>query len=99
MGRITHLISERSLHRQLRLRTAYRSQKNPPYLQLAPNVMWKRRADVSHHYALSAVVCLTRFVLVFVQHGVSTNFMRASPAELFFLKLAQYMANSPSGYA
>ena len=49
--------------------------------------MWKHRADVSsHHNALSALVCLTRFVLVFVQHGVSTNFTRASPAELNYFK-------------
>ena len=33
MARITHLIGERSLHRQLpRLRTAYRSQKKPSIL-------------------------------------------------------------------
>ena len=49
--------------------------------------MWKHRADVSsHHNALSALVCLTRFVLVFVQHGVSTKFTRASPAELNYFK-------------
>ena len=29
---------------------------------------------------------LTRFVLVFVQHGVSTNVTRASPAELNYFK-------------
>ena len=85
VARIIHLISERSLHRQLqRLRTAYRSQKTPPFLQPAPNVMWKRREDASwHHNALSALVCLTMFVLVFVQHGVSTHFTRGSPAELY----------------
>ena len=49
--------------------------------------MWKHRADVSsHHNALSALVCLTRFVLVFVQDGVSINFTRASPAELNYFK-------------
>ena len=61
--------------------------KNPPYSQPAPNVMRKRRAHVSsHHNELSALVCLTRFVLVFVQHGVSTKFTRASPAELNYFK-------------
>ena len=49
--------------------------------------MWKHRTDVSsHHSALSALVCLTRFVLVLVQHGVSTNFTRASPAELNYFE-------------
>ena len=57
-------------------------------MQPAPNVMWKRRSDVSsHHNALSALVCLTRFVLVFVQHGVSTNFTRAPPAEVNYFKI------------
>ena len=87
MARITHLISERSLHSYHGCARRIGHRKTPPYLQPAPNVMWKHRADVSsHHNALSALVCLTRFVLVFVQHGVSTNFTRASPAELNYFK-------------
>ena len=87
MARITHLISERSLHSYHGCARRIGHRKKPPYLQPAPNVMWKRRTDVSsHHKALSALLCLTRFVLVFVQHGVSTNFTRPSPAELNYFK-------------
>ena len=84
-ARITHLISERSLHRQLpRLRTAYRSQKKSSILAAGTKrdveaqsgcIIAPQRPFCSR---LSHEVC-TRF---FVQHGVSTNFTRASPAEL-----------------
>ena len=88
MARTAHLISERSLHRQLpRLRTACRSQEKPSILVACTERDVEAQSSVSsHHKALSALVCLTRFVLVFVQHGVSTIFPRVSPPELTYFK-------------
>ena len=88
-ARITHLISERSLHRQLpRLRTAYRSQKKPSIFAAGTkrDVEAQSGCIIAPQRSPSVLVCLTRFVLVFVQHGVSTNFTRASPAELNYFK-------------
>ena len=49
-----------------------------------------------NHTAVSQLLsCLTSFVLVFGQHGVSTNLRGLRPRNKIILKMARYMANSP----
>ena len=91
MARITHLISERSLHRQLpRLHTAYRSQEKPSIHAVGT----KRDVEAQSRCIIAPQSPLCSRL----PHEVCARFRTARGFHTFcaVLKLARYMANSPA---